>query len=102
MNCTDNIASKVAELQSREYNTIAIICKSAAESAAAYDALSIIGEIKLVRKAQMNMNKALSLFRLIWRKVSNSMLSSFMMHLRKYTAMRAYEIVLHRLYQGYA
>jgi DNA helicase-2/ATP-dependent DNA helicase PcrA len=40
MNCT----------ASREYNTIAIICKSAAESAAAYDALSAHGEIKLVQK----------------------------------------------------
>ncbi|MFE4893853.1 RNA polymerase recycling motor HelD [Peribacillus butanolivorans] len=46
----DKIVSKVKDFQSREYNTIAIICKSAAESAAAYDALSIIGEIKLVQK----------------------------------------------------
>lgn len=46
----DKIVSKVKDFQSREYNTIAIICKSAAESAAAYDALSTIGEIKLVQK----------------------------------------------------
>ncbi|MFJ8068445.1 RNA polymerase recycling motor HelD [Peribacillus sp. NPDC096447] len=44
------IMSKVKDFQSREYNTIAIICKSAAESAAAYDALSVHGEIKLVQK----------------------------------------------------
>jgi DNA helicase-2/ATP-dependent DNA helicase PcrA len=44
------IMSKVKDFQSREYNTIAIICKSAAESAAAYDALNIHGEIKLVQK----------------------------------------------------
>jgi len=43
------IASKVAELRSRGYNTIAIICKSAAESAAAYEALSGVEEIKLVK-----------------------------------------------------
>ncbi|KON70698.1 helicase [Peribacillus butanolivorans] len=46
----DKIVSKVKDFQGREYNTIAIICKSAAESAAAYDALSTIGEIKLVQK----------------------------------------------------
>lgn len=44
------IMSKVKDFQSREYNTIAIICKSAAESAAAYDALNAHGEIKLVQK----------------------------------------------------
>lgn len=44
------IVAKVKDFQSRDYNTIAIICKSAAESAAAYDALSIHGEIKLVQK----------------------------------------------------
>ncbi|MFJ7755803.1 RNA polymerase recycling motor HelD [Peribacillus muralis] len=43
------IISKVKEWQSRKYNTIAIICKSAAESAAAYKALSASGEMKLVQ-----------------------------------------------------
>ncbi|MGE6375956.1 RNA polymerase recycling motor HelD [Peribacillus muralis] len=43
------ILSKVKEWQSRKYNTIAIICKSAAESAAAYKALSASGEMKLVQ-----------------------------------------------------
>lgn len=43
------ILSKVADLQKRKYNTIAIICKSAKESAAAYDALSAIADIKLVK-----------------------------------------------------
>ncbi|MFC4184220.1 RNA polymerase recycling motor HelD [Saccharococcus thermophilus] len=43
------IASKVSELRNRGYNTIAIICKSAAESTAAYEALSNVEEIKLVK-----------------------------------------------------
>ena len=47
------IASKVADLRKRRYNTIAIICKSAAESAAAYDALSGIEEIKLVKSGSI-------------------------------------------------
>lgn len=42
------IASKVSELRNQGYNTIAIICKSAAESTTAYDALSNVEEIKLV------------------------------------------------------
>ncbi|MFD9627222.1 RNA polymerase recycling motor HelD [Peribacillus muralis] len=46
----EKIVAKVKDWQSRKYNTIAIICKSAAESAAAYDALSSIEEIKLVQK----------------------------------------------------
>ena len=45
----DRITSKVAELQKQQHNTIAIICKSAAESAAAYEALSHIENIKLVK-----------------------------------------------------
>ena len=45
----DHITSKVAELQKQQHNTIAIICKSAAESAAAYEALSHIENIKLVK-----------------------------------------------------
>ncbi|MBA2871086.1 DNA helicase-2/ATP-dependent DNA helicase PcrA [Anoxybacillus calidus] len=43
------IASKVADLRKRGYNTIAIICKSAAESTAAYEALKSVEEIKLVK-----------------------------------------------------
>jgi DNA helicase II / ATP-dependent DNA helicase PcrA len=44
-----SIASKVTDLQSRGYNTIAIICKSAAESTTAYEALHCIDEIKLLK-----------------------------------------------------
>ncbi len=44
------ITNQVAELKARGYTTIAIICKSAAESAAAYDALGGIDELKLVRR----------------------------------------------------
>jgi DNA helicase II / ATP-dependent DNA helicase PcrA len=43
------IASKISDLRNRGYNTIAIICKSAAESTAAYEALSNVEEIKLVK-----------------------------------------------------
>lgn len=46
----DNIVSKVKDWQSRRYNTIAIICKSAAESAAAFKALSPIKDMKLVQR----------------------------------------------------
>ncbi|KAA0792797.1 RNA polymerase recycling motor HelD [Bacillus sp. BPN334] len=45
----EHITAKVAELQKEQHNTIAIICKSAAESAAAYEALSHIENIKLVK-----------------------------------------------------
>jgi DNA helicase-2/ATP-dependent DNA helicase PcrA len=48
-----SIASQVSELRNRGYNTIAIICKSAAESTAAYDGLSSIKEIKLVTSDSM-------------------------------------------------
>ncbi|UQD51975.1 helicase [Bacillus methanolicus] len=47
------IASKVAELRNRGYNTIAIICKSAAESTAAFDALNSVEEIKLVKSGSI-------------------------------------------------
>ncbi|MEH7390536.1 RNA polymerase recycling motor HelD [Bacillus sp. JJ1474] len=47
------IASKVAELQEQRYHTIAIICKSAAESTAAYEALNSIEEIKLVKSGSI-------------------------------------------------
>jgi len=43
------IASKVKDLRSFGYNSIAIICKSAEESKSAYDALSNIDGIKLVK-----------------------------------------------------
>ncbi|WP_432363078.1 RNA polymerase recycling motor HelD [Sporosarcina sp. UB5] len=47
------IASKVDELKSAGYNTIAIICKSAEESRSAYEALSTIDDIKLLRIGSM-------------------------------------------------
>lgn len=43
------IASKVADLRRRQYKTIAIICKSAAESSTAFEALSRVENIKLVK-----------------------------------------------------
>lgn len=43
------IISEVFDLREQKYNTIAIICKSAAESAAAYDALAELEEKKLVK-----------------------------------------------------
>ncbi|PWA12555.1 helicase [Pueribacillus theae] len=47
------IASKVVDLRKRQYNTIAIICKSAAESIGAYEALSHIEDIKLVKSSSI-------------------------------------------------
>ncbi|WP_053365126.1 RNA polymerase recycling motor HelD [Bacillus sp. FJAT-27245] len=44
-----SIASKVAEFRGLGLNSIAIICKSAEESAKAYEALSSIDEIKLLK-----------------------------------------------------
>lgn len=44
-----SIASKVAELRGLGYNSIAIICKSAEESKNAFDALSAIEDIKLMK-----------------------------------------------------
>jgi DNA helicase-2/ATP-dependent DNA helicase PcrA len=44
-----SIASKVSDLQKHGYTSIAIICKSAAESAAAFHALSNVAEIKLLQ-----------------------------------------------------
>ncbi|MFY0520478.1 RNA polymerase recycling motor HelD [Lysinibacillus sp. UGB7] len=43
------IASKVEDLQRHGYNSIAIICKSAEESKRAYEALSNIEDIKLIK-----------------------------------------------------
>ena len=48
-----SIASKVADLRKRQYSTIAVICKSAVESAAAYDSLSGIEKIKLVKNGSI-------------------------------------------------
>lgn len=48
-----SIAAKVADLRKRQYSTIAVICKSAAESTAAYNALSDIEEIKLVKSGSI-------------------------------------------------
>ncbi|MFD3448943.1 RNA polymerase recycling motor HelD [Microbacteriaceae bacterium 4G12] len=48
-----HVSSKIADLQKRQYNTIAIICKSAAESAAAYDALCNVDKIKLVKSGSV-------------------------------------------------
>ncbi|QGQ48515.1 RNA polymerase recycling motor HelD [Metabacillus sediminilitoris] len=47
------ITSKIAELKGRQYNTIAVICKSAAESSIAYDALRGIDEMKLVKSGSI-------------------------------------------------
>jgi len=48
-----SIASKVTDLQSLDYHSIAIICKSAEESKRAYEALSAIDGIKLVKNGSM-------------------------------------------------
>ena len=45
----EHITAKVAALQTEQHNTIAIICKSAAESAALLKALNHIENIKLVK-----------------------------------------------------
>lgn len=47
------IASKVATLRNLGYNSIAIICKSAEESKRAYEALSNIDDIKLVKNGSI-------------------------------------------------
>lgn len=48
-----SIASEISDLKKKQYNTIAIICKSAAESAAAYEALSGLEEMKLVKSGSI-------------------------------------------------
>lgn len=48
-----SIVSKVATLRSQHYNSIAIICKSAEESKSAYEALSDIDNLKLLRSGSM-------------------------------------------------
>ncbi|MFP5115624.1 RNA polymerase recycling motor HelD [Bacillaceae bacterium C204] len=47
------ITSKVAALRSLRYNSIAIICKSAEESKSAYEALSNIDDIKLLKNGSI-------------------------------------------------
>jgi DNA helicase-2/ATP-dependent DNA helicase PcrA len=47
------IASTVADFRKSGYNTIAIICKSAAESTYAYEALGSVEEIKLVKSSSI-------------------------------------------------
>ena len=48
-----NIATKVDELRNDGYNSIAIICKSAEDSRGAFEALSSIADIKLLRTGSM-------------------------------------------------
>ncbi|MCM3602733.1 UvrD-helicase domain-containing protein [Robertmurraya korlensis] len=47
------IASKVTELQKLGFNSIAIICKSAEESKSAYESLSSINDIKLLKSSSL-------------------------------------------------
>jgi DNA helicase-2/ATP-dependent DNA helicase PcrA len=47
------IASKVSELQSQGFNSIAIICQSAEESISAYESLSSIDDIKLLKSSSL-------------------------------------------------
>lgn len=47
------IASKVATLRNLRYNSIAIICKSSEESKSAYEALSNIDDIKLLKNGSI-------------------------------------------------
>ena len=47
------IKLKVSELQKEDYQSIAIICKSAAESKKAYDALSHIENLKLLKSSSL-------------------------------------------------
>ena len=48
-----HVAAKIIDLQNLGYSTIAIICKSAEESMSAYEALSSIEEVKLVKNGSM-------------------------------------------------
>lgn len=48
-----SITSKIADLRKQQYSTIAVICKSAAESSFAYKSLSHIDNIKLVKSGTM-------------------------------------------------
>lgn len=48
-----HIASKIADLRSLGYHSIAIICKSAEESIRAYESLSRIDEIKLIKSSSI-------------------------------------------------
>jgi len=48
-----HIASKVADLRSHGYHSIAIICKSAEESIRAYESLSSIDDLKLIKNGSL-------------------------------------------------
>ncbi|MDP4158128.1 MAG: RNA polymerase recycling motor HelD, partial [Bacillota bacterium] len=48
-----SIASQVADLRVRKFETIAILCKSAAESSAAFEALRDVEDIKLVKSGSI-------------------------------------------------
>jgi DNA helicase II / ATP-dependent DNA helicase PcrA len=47
------IASKIEDLRNQQYNTIAVICKSAVESNSAFEALSHVEGIKLVKSGSI-------------------------------------------------
>ncbi|WP_088042102.1 RNA polymerase recycling motor HelD [Bacillus sp. EAC] len=47
------ITSKIEDLMEKKYNTIAVICKSAAETLVAFDALKSIDNIKLVKSGSV-------------------------------------------------
>lgn len=47
------IVSKITDLRKRQYKTIAIICKSAAESRVAFKELSTVDKIKLIKSGSM-------------------------------------------------
>jgi DNA helicase-2/ATP-dependent DNA helicase PcrA len=47
------ITSKIAELRDQQFETIAIICKSEAESYAAFEGLSNVEDIKLVKRGSI-------------------------------------------------
>lgn len=49
-----SIVSKVTELKEHNYHSIAIICKSAKESNCAYEALSEINELKLLKSTSLD------------------------------------------------
>ncbi len=76
------IASKVADLRSLRYHSIAIICKSAKESISAYESLSSINDIKLLKNSSIEYEQGVVVIPRICPKVSNSMLSSFMTYRR--------------------
>ena len=86
----EHITAKVAALQTEQHNTIAIICKSAAESAAAYEELSSIEDIKLVKSTSAEYEQGIVVIPAYLAKVSNLMPLLFTMLLKMCTAMRAF------------